>query len=98
MRLAWGLEKSLRCLSIKGKDVSVSRSVVPDSLRPHGLWPARLLCPWESPGKSTGVGCHAVLQGIFPTQGSNLGLLQWRQILYRLSHQGSPQSFRKGDS
>ena len=38
---------------------------------PHGLWPARLVCPWDSPGKRTGAGCHALLQGIFPTQGSN---------------------------
>ena len=52
-------------------------SVVPDCLRPHGLSPARLLCLWDSPGKNTGVGCH-VLQGIFPTQGSNLHLLRWR--------------------
>ena len=37
--------------------------------------PARLLCPWDSPGKNTGVGCHALLQGIFPTQGLNLHLL-----------------------
>ena len=36
---------------------------------PHGLYPARLLCPWDSPDKSTRVGCHALLQGIFPTQG-----------------------------
>ena len=42
------------------------------------------------PGKNTEVGCHALLQGIFPTQGSNLGLLHCRQILYHLSHQGSP--------
>ena len=41
------------------------------------LWavPARFLCPWDSPGKNTGVGCHALLQGIFLTQGSNLCLL-----------------------
>ena len=44
----------------------------------------------DSPGKNTGVGCHALLQGIFPTQGSNPGLLHCRQILYHLSHQGSP--------
>ena len=43
----------------------------------------------DSPGKSTGVGCHALLQEIFPTQGSNPGLLQGRQILYHLSHQQS---------
>ena len=44
----------------------------------------------DSPGKNTGVGCHALLQGIFPTQGLNIGLLHWRWILYHLSHQGSP--------
>ena len=43
-------------------------SVMFDSLQPHGLWPARLLCPWDSPGKNTGVGCHFLLQGIFLTQ------------------------------
>ena len=42
---------------------------------PYGLQPARLLCPWGSPGKHTEVGCHALLQGIFPTQRSNLHLL-----------------------
>ena len=56
----------------------------------HGLHPARLFCPWNSPGKNTGVGCHAHLQGIFPTQGSNLGLPHCRQIPSCLSHQGSP--------
>ena len=44
-----------------------------DSLWPHGLQPTRLLCPWDSPGKNTGVGCHALRQGIFPTQGLNFG-------------------------
>ena len=44
----------------------------------------------DSPGKNTGVGCDAFLQGIFPTQGSNPGLLYCRWILYHLSHQGSP--------
>ena len=51
--------------------VCVSHSVMSDSLQPYGLWPARLLCLWDSPGKNTGVGCHAFLQGIFPTQGLN---------------------------
>ena len=108
----------------------LSRSVVSNSLQPHGLQPARLLWPWgfsrqeywsglpcpppgdfpssgikprspafqadsllsELPGKpkNTGVGSHAPFQGIFPTQGSNPGLLHWRQILYHLSYQGSP--------
>ena len=53
--------------------------------------PARLFCPWNSPGKNNGVGSHCLLQGIFPTQGLNLGLLPCRQVLYHLSHQGSPQ-------
>ena len=44
---------------------------------------------WNFPGKNTGAGCHFLLQGIFPTQGSNLGLLHCRQTLYCLSHQGS---------
>ena len=48
----------------------------PDSLHPYGLQPARLLCPWWSPGKNTGVGCHVLLQGIFPTQGWNPHLWQ----------------------
>ena len=48
-----------------------------------------LLPPWDFPGKSTGVGCHFLLQKIFPTQGSNPGLPCCRQTLYRLSHQGS---------
>ena len=45
----------------------------------------------DSPGKNTGVGCHALLQGIFPTQGLNPGLLRCWRILYHLSHQGSPR-------
>ena len=57
---------------------SVSRSVVAASLRPHGLQPTRLLCPWDFPGQDTGVGCYFLLQGIFPTQGSNPGLLHCR--------------------
>ena len=44
------------------------------------------LGPWDFPGKNTGVGCHVLLQGIFPTQGLNLGLLHCRQMLYCLSH------------
>ena len=51
--------------------VCVSCSFVPDSLQPHGLQSTRVLCPWDFPGKDTGVGCHFLLQGIFPTQGSN---------------------------
>ena len=56
----------------------------------------RLLCPWNSPGKSTGMGFHFLLQGIFPTQGWNPSLLQCRQILYHLSHQVSPMQYISG--
>ena len=51
------------------------------TLGPHRLWPARLFCPWNFPGKNTGVDCHFLLQGIFQTQGSNLYLfcfLHWQ--------------------
>ena len=65
---------------------SESRSVVSDPLRPHGLY-----SPWYSPGQNTGVGSLSLLQGIFPTQGSDLGLLHCRRILYQLSHKGSPR-------
>ena len=73
---------------------SESRSVVSNSLQPHGLY-----SPWNSPGQNTGVGSFSLLQGIFPTQGldwvdltqgSNQGLSHCRQILYQLSHKGSP--------
>ena len=65
-------------------------SVVSDSVRPHRRQPTRLPCPWDSPGKNIGVGCHSLLHGIFPTQGLNPGLLHCRWILYQLSHQRSP--------
>ena len=55
-----------------------------DSLQPHQLEPPKLFCPWDSPGKNIGVGCHSLLQGIFPTQRLNQYLLHCRQILYQL--------------
>ena len=73
--------------------VSESRSVVSNSLGPHGSYPTRFLYLWNFPGKNTGVGCHSLLQGIFLSQEVNLGLLHFRQILYHLSHQGSQLSF-----
>ena len=73
-----------------------SCSVVSNSLQPYGLWPNRLLCPRDSPGKNTEVSCHALLQGIFPTQGSNPGLPHCRWIIiYHLSHQGSPRILKR---
>ena len=57
-----------------------------DSLGPHGLY-----SPWNSPGQDTWVGSLSLLQGIFPTQGLNPGFLHCGQILYQLSHKGSPR-------
>ena len=69
----------------------LSRLVMPDSLQPHELSPPGSFVHGDSPGKNTGVGCHGLLQGIFPTEGSNPGLLHCGQILYCLSHQGNPR-------
>ena len=69
-------------------------SVVSSSLWCQGLYSTRLLCPWNSPGKNTGVGCHALPQGIFPTQESNpslLRLLHWQAGSLPLVPLGSPQ-------
>ena len=60
---------------------SESGSALSDSLRP----------PWNSPGQDTGVGSLSLLQGIFPTQGSNPGLLKCRWVLYQLNQEGSPR-------
>ena len=66
-----------------------------NSLRSHGLQPTGLLCPWDFPGYSTGVDCHFLLQGIFPTQGSNPGLPHCRQMLNHLSHQSKSLVYSK---
>ena len=72
-----------------------SCSVVSNSLRPHRLYPNRLLCPWDFTGKNTGVGCLFLLQGILPAQGlipRLFHLLHWqadRWILYHYRHLGS---------
>ena len=67
----------------------LSRSVVLDSAPPWTIACPSLLCPWYSPGKNTGTGCHTLLQGIFPIQGLNPGLPHCRWILHCLRHQGS---------
>ena len=61
----------------------------PTLCNPMDLEPASLLCPWDFPGKNTGVGCHFLLQGLFPTQGLNLSLLHCGHILYWMSYKGS---------
>ena len=65
-------------------------SVVSNSLQPWGLRPARLLSPEGLPVSTTGLGCHALLQESFPTQGWNPHFLHYRWILYQLSYQTSP--------
>ena len=75
-----GAEQTADC----GTRETGSCSVVFDSLQIHGL-----SSPWNSPGQNTEVGSLSLLRGIFPTQGSNPGLLHCRRILYQLSHQGS---------
>ena len=66
-------------------------SIMSDSLQPHGLCPRGSSVHADSPGKNTRVGCHALLQGIFPTQKSNPGLPYCKRFLYHLSLQGSPR-------
>ena len=75
-----GWRKVLKTLS-----ESESCSVMSNSLWSHGLY-----SPWNSPGQNTRVGSLSLLQGIFPTQGSNPGLPHYNHILYQLSHKGSP--------
>ena len=80
---------------------SVSHSVVSNFLTQVLFQPCpgqehtKLLCPWNSPGKNTGMGCRFLLQGIYLTQGSDPGLLPCRQILYCLSHTGSQMHFEQ---
>ena len=66
---------------------SVSHSVVPDSLQPHGLQQSPLSVGFFRQGYWS---CFFLLQRIFPTKGSNLSLLHCRQFLYRLSYEGNP--------
>ena len=71
----------------------MSHSVMSDSFAtPWTVAHQAPLCPWDSPGKNTGVGCHFLLQGIFPTQGLHLHLLHWQADSLPLSHQRSPNN------
>ena len=68
-----------------------------DSVRPHRWQPTRLPRPWDSLGKNTGVGCHVLLQGIFPTQGSNrclLSLMHWHVGSLPLAPPGGRQALK----
>ena len=70
---------------------SESCSVMSNSLQSHGLY-----SPWNSSGQNTGMGSLSLLQGIFPTQRLNPGLLHCMWILYQLSHKGSPPQHHSG--
>ena len=84
MSLMWGCHKCCRHIKIVLRTIrAVCYCLVAKSC------PTRHLCPWDFPGKNTGVGCHFLLQGIFLTQGLNPCLLPCSQVLYHLSHQGS---------
>ena len=71
---------------VKRESEIASRSVVSNSLRHHGLY-----IPWNSPGQNTGGGSLSLLQGILPSQGPNPDIPHCGQILYQLSHKGSPR-------
>ena len=80
----WGFNCIVLCLVAQScPTLCASMDCSPPGCSVHG----------DSPGKNTGVDCHALLQGIFPTQGSNPGLPRCRQVVYHLSHQGSPIPF-----
>ena len=70
--------------------VHAGRSVMSSFLWPMGCSPTRLLCPWDSPGQNTGVGSHPLLQGVFPTQGLNPGLLHWQSDSLPCEPPGKP--------
>ena len=82
--LANGNHKKAKVVTLMSDKESESCTIMSDSLQLHGLY-----SPWNSPGQNTGVGSLSLLQGIFPTQGSNPGLQHCRQILYQLSYKGS---------
>ena len=94
--LIWLLRSFTNINSIPGKNQVTSRmrakllQSCPSLCNPMDLQPSRLFCPWDSPGKNTGVGCH-FLQGIFQTLGSNPGLLHWQADCLPLSQLGNPK-------
>ena len=77
----------LQWVSLPAKSSQLS-----DSLQPYGLEPTRLLCPWDSPGKNTEMGCHSLPQRIYPTQGSYTPSPALKEDSLLLHHQGSPEN------
>ena len=88
-----GSQNSQIYLGMKFVIIVLSCSVTSDSLLPHGLKPARLLCPGDFPGKNTGVSCSFLLQRIFLTRRLNLCLLRWQADSLLLSHWRSPRTW-----
>ena len=92
------------CVRVRAHARACMCLVVSVSLGIHGLQPSRLLCPWDFPGKNTGVGCYRLLQGIFLTQGSHpcfMQLLHWQGDSLPTAPHGKtyfdpPKSFTKG--
>ena len=83
-----GSQKKVSVINTIRQSKSERRSVASDSLWPHRLY---VYSPWNSPGQNIGVGSLFLLQGIFPTEGLRPGLPHCTQILYQLSHKGSPR-------
>ena len=86
-----GLPRRIGTWSYQKSDCRLVVKSCPTLLQPNGLYLGRLLCPWDFPGKNTGVGCHFLLQGIFLTWALNPCLLHWQLNSLPLSHQRSPQ-------
>ena len=83
----WAGNQGLWCIS---KTSSMEKTKLNTRIPQHFNWEKRPHSRWNSPGQNTGVGSIPLLQGIFPRQGSNPGLPHCWQILYQLSHKGSP--------
>ena len=93
-----GLENSMDCIDmelwrVRHDWVTFTCRLYTCNILATPWQPCQAPCPWDSPGKNTGVGCHFLLQGIFPTQGSDLRLLHWQTDSLPLSHQGSPAMY-----
>ena len=87
-------QKQIPCLYQQLLPISPQSFPLPPSHFPTFSYAVLCLCPWDSPGKNGRVGCHALLEGIFPTQGSNTGLPNYRQIFHHLSHQETQEYWR----
>ena len=88
-KLNWSMQNLQTCMHLFSA-LENENNKLPSCVRLF-VTPWTIYSPWNSPGQNTRVGSFSLLQGIFPTQGSNPGFLHCRQILYQLSHKGSPR-------